>query len=1798
MSGSGHFRKSGQAPILDGPGATSPSLASGRQSTFASRDVSSSRPSSSRLNAPSKSQFVLPPAVRRSCRTSMASWEIPDGTDIEWKQWKFVHSEQSGHDDKRPDDRQAHLAQAIRKVSRCQSRLSAWRNAQIWQSDPKGKKPAKANDPLPDLLQQMSFAISIEDDARTDVDSNARGTCNGQMVQDKAAMDQMPTQSGPADHSTFSLRRSTVLWLFQLRAPDREPHQQPVDDSSSSQEKAPQSIPQKPTIARTPSAQTSPAGATPLRDDEDEDLWGGSDSSASPTKGENKIGASDSVYWSSMEQELTRNVQTSLDHLEQIVAAIAVSAKGFFPMAGIATQDPTHLTSGSQDVESGNNARPHILWQRAIERKMAEQLVLNRTLERFVSSSNSDQTLAVRDAQVPFWSDVNVAHSGFPTPVATRGRMLRPFLQLERDVLVLLPPSRSNRAASTPSHRFKKLLSASFSTAYAPATRQTHSGGVFTATLNLRTAPFGIADPNNASVILLPSAKPASVIQWDVDWTKDLGSRLESRSELLAVRIEIAQRLEQQTGMDKADLISCPWALVKEENDPGDGAEHSSERSSYFWPAVLCAARFVKDVAEDEFGETAGEPASQCVRAVVSRNSGFKMSRLPLGDLIAMATAAQGNEAHEEQSSDLTTDGVVAKEHRRTSPDANVLSSSHAEVKVVGDGDSGLASKDTISQGPSNTSKSRTPSEVGDDDLFGSDDDDTMTELKDIRRDDKPTDRPGNDDGMYGMITEDDFAFFDDEMAESNEGDMQDFRLSAHHQSSEALADVEANSTSPSAHNANSASKEGYAVAFGENAENLSSGASNSGIPTDPSSMPAFTPRSFTDSSPATGILDRTPRTPTSPYHEPAPPAGRFLGKHWDTSDTIGRLDSVIEGSMRLPIYSANDLSFDDATMEDVQYLMSPDASGMTTSDFEHGPWQHRRLRDLGDKYQSGKFAVPRGLAPGIAGGGRRLNRNGIVSGVSRHDGGHRSLDGLQTWESSDSRTPPSLHKLRLGPKPDDESSEVGTIDGSASVYSDDSEDEESSETDDSDEELADSQRWRKECLTLLGMTLATVNLSLDSDSHDGSDWLNTLSPSVPKMIHGEIETPELVSLRDAWAQRLLLNRGLRSVALSGTSDPACQDILEPCDLEDVLSAIDHLASNTSVGALLGEVPQSMEVLESPRVRVALQGGIVEVNSTALKFWDKLGLSPAGGRCAITICLLHLSEQSHAWVSMASRWLEQLSRVYEGMDLGSCNIIESIELEIGNASGLAQACLQFLASSDQNEDTLQSIYSRISPFLGPGRHVVIHAVGEPPTAPAFDAFMILERNLRRAGRQHLGTHGSNISVRATAWSSVVRSSLGNDKANSTLESIRRSLKEDALALHQSLTVPIEHKTSMQTHPSTAQEPEFVSFPDYTVVPYSLDGASHGNISFCLNTNASNSEAMSRTTFLHAAYHTGSAPGDLACVTLADENGQSLVMRSRRREKDLEAILRWIWKEVDSFVDQACVRWRIVLCKDQAMDAEETKVWSRISEDMMCHSRCLDVTLACRDPQFPFLLEVNPMRKDEHPPSSQDRQTMQDTQVLQTALYPQMIMTVQNRKEHTAPLMALRSSIVVSTRAGSFGGRVDGSGSKGHAWRSDLSSTTGVAVLHIMAVFQGRLSKNVAYGPVGATATPPNATSPSTVTATKSNAQRPNDIVSPNVNSQVKSDVLDVLIREITRSQHALRTVAGTLDPSGERSWPFAALDVVKPCLDLFAISVLPRQSPDDDPRTTLTPEEEEGEDVGSHRSGSEEGTRRKRVRAE
>ncbi|KAJ7750136.1 mediator complex subunit 13 C-terminal-domain-containing protein [Mycena maculata] len=130
------------------------------------------------------------------------------------------------------------------------------------------------------------------------------------------------------------------------------------------------------------------------------------------------------------------------------------------------------------------------------------------------------------------------------------------------------------------------------------------------------------------------------------------------------------------------------------------------------------------------------------------------------------------------------------------------------------------------------------------------------------------------------------------------------------------------------------------------------------------------------------------------------------------------------------------------------------------------------------------------------------------------------------------------------------------------------------------------------------------------------------------------------------------------TVISMGSKQTTARDAVWPADVKTVaqlLKLVPDVEGPLDVESLFGldSAPsKGVQTLDPPLISIGKADAVIQVLPTALRFWEKLGLTPRGGRKNATVFVL-FEDDGDARQQLAEAWLAKLVAVYDSKHLGT-----------------------------------------------------------------------------------------------------------------------------------------------------------------------------------------------------------------------------------------------------------------------------------------------------------------------------------------------------------------------------------------------------------------------------------------------------------------------------------------------------------------------------------------------------------------
>ncbi|KAG1724768.1 hypothetical protein EDB19DRAFT_2043401 [Suillus lakei] len=405
-------------------------------------------------------------------------------------------------------------------------------------------------------------------------------------------------------------------------------------------------------------------------------------------------------------------------------------------------------------------------------------------------------------------------------------------------------------------------------------------------------------------------------------------------------------------------------------------------------------------------------------------------------------------------------------------------------------------------------------------------------------------------------------------------------------------------------------------------------------------------------------------------------------------------------------------------------------------------------------------------------------------------------------------------------------------------------------------------------------------------------------------------------------------------------------------ELADILKRVDVLDGPVELMTMFSSdgVPTGENVhfqrLDPPMFSVGKSGCVMQVLPSALRFWEKLGLTPHGGKRDV-VAFVFLEEGGLEKQHQAEVWLNKMSAGYSAKQLGSftpgsstmCSLDGVMPLRLENLRKSIRSFLQCLESSNDL--------------------VFYIAIPDPAigfTSPSCAKSLFVPEHLISSSES---PSGEDSEIDALCYATY-----------------RRMLK------------PVERSMSR----GYSNKSETVGY--FQEQPFTLARPS-STVHFAQTTPARSLDVMDRHTLLHVGYRF-SACGKWLFAACVDQRGETYDLGTWliQDETETSAVVQ-VWNFALQFAKRANVEWRIVIAKLGYMTVSELEGWNvhLAAAVPLCndlppfHVSLLSVEQNLCWPIIPHLNETSGSTSSRRAPAKDSKSTYVDTAAPAYTIYP-------------------------------------------------------------------------------------------------------------------------------------------------------------------------------------------------------------------
>ncbi|KAI0051453.1 hypothetical protein FA95DRAFT_278801 [Auriscalpium vulgare] len=353
----------------------------------------------------------------------------------------------------------------------------------------------------------------------------------------------------------------------------------------------------------------------------------------------------------------------------------------------------------------------------------------------------------------------------------------------------------------------------------------------------------------------------------------------------------------------------------------------------------------------------------------------------------------------------------------------------------------------------------------------------------------------------------------------------------------------------------------------------------------------------------------------------------------------------------------------------------------------------------------------------------------------------------------------------------------------------------------------------------------------------------------------------------------------------------ALPGLTAPLDLRTAFQA-----THCTTGEILAP---SLEQLESPMLTVGKTDAIIQVLPTALRFWEKLGLTPRAGKKDVVAFVL-FEEQDDERQNEAEKWLQYISHAYTSNNLGShlagrssaCSRDGLVPLRFDSFRKTLAAFVTSLPSTLANYvfyiATPSSTISLSSPVLRQVFSAVKRA--QKTYSEAQILFQFLPAHLIHSHYFAASDRGGTLAFVCSVYDRILR--------------------------------PVDRVMSRRLFEHGERIRNFFQEP-----AYALARPSQSRVQFVRQHPAGALDVLERHTLLHIGYRVSSC-GKWLLASCMDQRGEAhdLGVWMMQGEAPETFVVQQLWSFAIAFAKKASVEWRLIFAKLGSMGTTEVDAW--------------------------------------------------------------------------------------------------------------------------------------------------------------------------------------------------------------------------------------------------------------------------------
>ncbi|KAH9853381.1 mediator complex subunit 13 C-terminal-domain-containing protein [Lenzites betulinus] len=373
----------------------------------------------------------------------------------------------------------------------------------------------------------------------------------------------------------------------------------------------------------------------------------------------------------------------------------------------------------------------------------------------------------------------------------------------------------------------------------------------------------------------------------------------------------------------------------------------------------------------------------------------------------------------------------------------------------------------------------------------------------------------------------------------------------------------------------------------------------------------------------------------------------------------------------------------------------------------------------------------------------------------------------------------------------------------------------------------------------------------------------------------------------------------------------------------------------------------TLRSLEPPMLAVGKDEAIIQIASTSLRFWEKLGLTPRAGPKNVTAFVFYEgADEEHE--TEIEAWLMKVSAAYSTKNFGS------------HDPGISSHCTKPGLVPTRFETLRKTLISFVSTIPTHNPYLVFY-VATPSNIISPSSTVL--RQILSAVRRFRAQSGGDVLVHFVPESLI-------EGIHTHPASNLGGLDDFVCSVYDRILVPVTRAMSREFFVQSAVLTGFFEAPAYALVG-SASGKTRSEsvlpqVSFALESSVSSLDVMNRHMLLHVGYQVSSCGRWIlaACVDAAGEAHE--IKAFLTPDDNVEAfVVSQVWSFAREFARRANIEWRIVVSKLGIMTHSEIDAWaSHLDSAVSMSSEVppMHVTLLAVDNESSWTFLASPDRR--------------------------------------------------------------------------------------------------------------------------------------------------------------------------------------------------------------------------------------------